>query len=104
MSDHCHRGPTQCPLCGDWTQRPEHHEQREHATRDGDVLPPRLAMPMTHPPVLNVMGVICLCGRPTVHHVHGYDMDCSCPEGDCRPLVPEGPERKPPWWKGRWRS
>jgi len=83
MSSHCHRGPTRCELCGDWTQQPAAHIERLH-TWDGKVLSPRLAYPMTHACTFRDGQDGCQCGKPTVHHVHGYDLDCKCE--DCVPL------------------
>ncbi len=46
---------------------------------------------MTHAPSLQDGIPGCTCGFPMVHHVHGYDADCRCPGGDCRPV--DGPVR-----------
>jgi hypothetical protein len=83
MYDLCHRGPTRCELCGDWTQQPAVHTEKQH-TKDGVVVAPRLAYPMTHARDFRDGQIDCECGKPTRHHVHGYDIDCSC--DDCTPV------------------
>lgn len=97
----CSPAPTLCERCGELTQRRQYHREELDAGIPTDrrcTIPPK-----THVPILGPDDSECICGSPLVHHFHGYDVDCRCERGDCRPVeedVAEGPPRR--WWTP-WR-
>jgi hypothetical protein len=64
--------------CGEWRQNFAGHDKLVHP-EGARVL---LGLPVTHAPDLR--NGACPCNFPTVHHYHGYELDCPCE--DCRPF------------------
>lgn len=73
--------PRQCQKCGEWRQNLPAHDASMHPV-GARVLP---TVPMSHMPMDEEGNWTpnCKCKFPLIHHFHGYERDCPCP--DCRP-------------------